>query len=57
MDISLKARFLRESRGNTLPHLLRARGRKEGRRKKTFITESTYNNFRQQKSETGVQKL
>jgi DNA-binding transcriptional regulator GbsR (MarR family) len=31
--------------------------RKEGRRKKTFITKSTYNNFRQQKSETGVQKL
>jgi hypothetical protein len=29
MDISLKARFLRTSRGNTLPHLLRARGRKE----------------------------
>jgi hypothetical protein len=35
----------------------RKEGRKEGRGKKTFLPKSTCNNFRQQESETGVQKL
>jgi hypothetical protein len=42
MDISLKARFLRTSRGNTLPHLLRARGRKEGRKEEEDVPNKEY---------------